>query len=141
MLDTHNQGAVQAEAERLKLAAWITSIIKSSGQTNAEVARAIGVTPQAVAGWMRTGRIRKGTLDRFKVYFGEPTAETRAADAAYDVRLSPAAIDLAMMWMTLPLERQSQAHQFVRNLWELTHSRPSSPLVAKKGKRPAGSVA
>jgi SOS-response transcriptional repressor LexA len=47
---------IDTTAERLQYA------LKQSGIKNAEIAEACGITPQAVSGWLKTGRISKNAL-------------------------------------------------------------------------------
>lgn len=46
----------------MNLGTQIAKAIEGAGLTQAEVARSLGVTPQAVSGWIATGRISKANL-------------------------------------------------------------------------------
>jgi hypothetical protein len=48
------------------------------GHTLVELARHCGVSPQAVSGWKRTGRISKSNLEKAVEYFGSAPSFTTA---------------------------------------------------------------
>ena len=50
------------DAERLALARRLKEVINNSGFTKAEIARACDVSPQALTGWLKTGRVGKDSL-------------------------------------------------------------------------------
>lgn len=53
-------------------AAIIRAAIAESPKTKAEIAEALGVTPQAITGWETTGRIGKATLAGLAALTGKP---------------------------------------------------------------------
>lgn len=53
---------MKSSSDTASVAARITQAIEQSGKTAAQIAQACGVTPQAVNGWKKTGRIGKGQL-------------------------------------------------------------------------------
>jgi hypothetical protein len=53
--------------------AWLTQALtdgKDRGQTRTALAKLCGVSPQAVSGWVKTGRISKGHLSSAVTFFG-----------------------------------------------------------------------
>jgi len=53
---------MKSSSDTASVALRIAQAIDQSGKTSAEIAAACGVTPQAVNGWKKTGRIGKGQL-------------------------------------------------------------------------------
>lgn len=65
--------------------AWLTTAMEhvaKSGKTPADLARHCKVTPQAVNGWLRTGRITKKNLELAAQFFGAGPSFTRQAHLA-----------------------------------------------------------
>lgn len=54
--------------------AAIKSAIEKSGHTHAYIANAVGVTEQAITGWLKTGRIDKRRLPKLAQVTGTPLA-------------------------------------------------------------------
>lgn len=50
----------------------ITAAINASGMRQADIAKALGVTPQAVYSWMQTGRVAKGWLPKLARLLDRP---------------------------------------------------------------------
>lgn len=64
MLDSEDTEVVRAWLKRALDAAAL------AGKSKADLARHCNVTPQAVNGWLRTGRITKSNLERATGFFG-----------------------------------------------------------------------
>jgi hypothetical protein len=60
------------------------TVAEAQGKTAADLAEWCGVSPQAVSGWKKTGRISKGNLERAALFFGSGPSFTRGT--AYEVR-------------------------------------------------------
>jgi hypothetical protein len=61
--------------------AWLSHVFElgaERGHTLVELARHCGVSPQAVSGWKRTGRISKSNLEKAVEYFGSAPSFTTA---------------------------------------------------------------
>jgi hypothetical protein len=52
-------------------------VAETQGKTAAELAAWCGVSPQAVSGWKKTGRISKSNLERAALFFGSGPSFTR----------------------------------------------------------------
>lgn len=78
--------------EKATLAARIAKAIEDSAYSQEGIAREIGVTEQAVSGWVRTGKIGKDKLPRLAKLTGKPLSyflvdgHSAAADAASQVQ-------------------------------------------------------
>jgi hypothetical protein len=58
------------------------TVAESQGKTASELAAWCGVSPQAVSGWKKTGRISKGHLERAALFFGSGPSFTRGTPYA-----------------------------------------------------------
>jgi len=63
--------------------AWLKAALEKSGKKPAELAEHCGVRPQAVNGWLRTGRITKTNLARAAAFLGEQPTFVHAATALH----------------------------------------------------------
>jgi len=64
--------------------AWLNHVFElgaERGHTLVDLARYCGVSPQAVSGWKRTGRISKSNLEKAVEYFGSAPSFTTAVIA------------------------------------------------------------
>lgn len=80
------------QADNLILAKKIADAIKGSPLTAKDVADKCGVTPQAVSGWKKTGRIAKGMLGRFAEVVEVPLSHFIVASDV--IRDSPVSLTL-----------------------------------------------
>lgn len=68
-----------SDAEIIK--SWMTEALdegKQSGKSASDLAKLCGVSPQAVSGWKRTGRMTKANVEIAKRYFGYGPAFSKA---------------------------------------------------------------
>lgn len=66
---------------------WLTRALDAAakgGASRADLARHCKVTPQAVTGWLRTGRISKRNLERATGFFGHGPSFTHSGILAID---------------------------------------------------------
>lgn len=68
------------DLEKRELIARMTEALARSGRTQAEVARLLGVTAQAVSGWFSTGTISKPNLVKFGAITGASMKELMAKE-------------------------------------------------------------
>lgn len=97
---------------------WLAKALDASapgGTSRADLARHCKVSPQAVNGWLRTGRISKSNLEHASAFFGHGPSFTRpgtparqqapvfgAAAATPEIeRLSTREIDLILAWRAI----------------------------------------
>lgn len=102
-------------------------LVKATGKKQKEVAELLGVTPQAVSGWLRTGRISTESLVRLAAlagmtveealgtqgvreasapYASSDSPQTLAAALSHSVRLDPATITGAIRVLQIVFGRR-----------------------------------
>lgn len=59
---TTRESKRESGAEGAELGRRIAKALKDVGKTQVELANYCGVTPQAITGWLKTGRVKKGKL-------------------------------------------------------------------------------
>lgn len=96
----------------------IALAIRESGLTQTATAAQLGVTPQAVGGWVKTGRIAKPMLAKLARLTGKPISFF-LADAEQE--LTPAEAQLLELFRELPAVFQDKLLVHANGQWELAH--------------------
>jgi hypothetical protein len=103
------------------VSAWLDKALADGakrGLSKTGLATTCGVTPQAVDGWLRTGRIRKGNLEQAVAYFGHGPSFTGAPLNARQDRPEPVVWPFRLVSSAeihaLPKRRRDRLDKLVR---------------------------
>lgn len=92
------RGDKRRDSDAALVRRWLADAIGTDRGVKKELAALCGVQPQAVSGWLRTGRITKTNLQRLAAHFGHaPAFDAARPPAPEPAAVSPRALLLARL--------------------------------------------